>query len=87
MPAPEVKAPPRTSGGAQTPRLRPVRKNVDLSPVLNRHLGDWQRDTALDLGLARVTAQEVLTELIHELLEDPALGERIKQRVYKSVNQ
>lgn len=86
-PAPEVKAAPRGSGGAHTPRLRPVRKNVDLSPDLNRRLGDWQRDTAIELGLARVTAQEVLTELIRELLEDPTLGERIKDRIRSSVDQ
>lgn len=86
-PAPEVKAPARKDGGARTPRLRDVRKNVDLSPELNRKLGDWQRDTAIELGLARVTAQDLLTELVLELLDDQDLGDRIKDRLHKSVNQ
>ncbi|MEE2061834.1 hypothetical protein [Rhodococcus artemisiae] len=86
-PAPEVKAPTRTSKGTHTPRLRPVRKNVDLSPDLNRRFGDWQRDTAIELGLARVTAQDVLTELLIELLGDPLLSERIKERLHESVDQ
>lgn len=86
-PAPEVKAPGRRDGAARTPRLRDVRKNVDLSPDLNRRLGDWQRDTAIELGLARVTAQDLLTELVLELLDDQDLGDRIKDRLHKSVNQ
>lgn len=84
---PEVKGPARTTTGSRTPRLRPVRKNVDLSPDLNRRLGDWQRDTAIELGLARVTAQDVLTELLIELLGDPLLSERIKERLHASVDQ
>ena len=86
-PAPEVKAPARRDGAARTPRLRDVRKNVDLSPELNRRLGDWQRDTAIELGLARVSAQDLLTELVLELLDDQDLGDRIKDRLHKSVNQ
>lgn len=86
-PAPEVKATTRTTGGSHAPRLRRVRKNVDLSPDLNRRLGDWQRDTATELGLARVTAQEVLTELVNELLDDAALATRVRDRIYRSVNQ
>lgn len=85
-PPPEVKAPARSGKGARAPRLRDVRKNVDLSPDLNRRLGDWQRDTAIELGLARVTAQNVLTELINELLADPQLADRIKDRIYKYAN-
>lgn len=86
-PTAEAKAPGRKGRTAHSPRLRPVRKNVDLSPELNRKFGDWQRDTAVELGLARVTAQEVLTELLVELLEDARLSERIKERIYKSVDQ
>ncbi|WP_232333508.1 hypothetical protein [Rhodococcus sp. p52] len=86
-PTPELNASPRQGRGTHSPRLRPVRKNVDLSPELNRKFGDWQRDTAVELGLARVTAQEVLTELLVELLDDARLSERIKERIYKSANK
>ena len=46
------------------PLQRSVRKNVDLSPDQNDRLGDWQRAAARDLGVARVTAQEILVVLV-----------------------
>lgn len=63
------------------PLQRSVRKNVDLSPDQNDRLGDWQRAAARDLGLARVTAQEILVVLVERLLVDPSLSGQVKREV------
>jgi hypothetical protein len=63
------------------PLQRSVRKNVDLSPDQNDRLGDWQRAAARDLGVARVTAQEILVVLVERLLADPALSDQVKREV------
>lgn len=63
------------------PLQRSVRKNVDLSPDQNDRLGDWQRAAARDLGVARVTAQEILVVLVERLLADPALSSQVKREV------
>ena len=63
------------------PLQRSVRKNVDLSPDQNDRLGDWQRAAARDLGVARVTAQEILVVLVERLLADPSLSSQVKREV------
>ncbi|MCW2093017.1 UNVERIFIED_ORG: hypothetical protein M2328_006370 [Rhodococcus erythropolis] len=63
------------------PLQRSVRKNVDLSPDQNDRLGDWQRAAARDLGVARVTAQEILVVLVERLLADETLSNRVKRDV------
>lgn len=63
------------------PLQRSVRKNVDLSPDQNDRLGDWQRAAARDLGVARVTAQEILVVLVERLLADSDLSDQVKREV------
>lgn len=64
------------------PLQRSIRKNVDLSPDQNDRLADWQRSAARELGVARVTAQEVLVALVEKMLSDPNLGQQIKQEIH-----
>lgn len=66
---------------AVPPLQRSVRKNVDLSPDQNDRLGDWQRSAARDLGVARVTAQEILVVLVERLLADQSLSIQVKREV------
>ncbi|MFZ2175471.1 MAG: hypothetical protein WAW17_15850 [Rhodococcus sp. (in: high G+C Gram-positive bacteria)] len=67
-----------------TPRQKDIRKNVDLSPDQNDRLGDWQRAAARELGVARVTAQDVLVALVERLLADPDLSEQIKKDLHNT---
>lgn len=64
------------------PRQKDIRKNVDLSPDQNDRLGDWQRAAARELGVARVTAQDVLVALVERLLADPDLDAQIKKDLH-----
>ncbi|WP_245814073.1 hypothetical protein [Rhodococcus marinonascens] len=66
---------------ARPPLQRSVRKNVDLSPDQNDRLGDWQRAAARDLGVARVTAQEILVVLVERLLADQDLSNQVRGEV------
>lgn len=58
-------------------RRRSVRRTVDLAPTTHRGLDNWQSDAADRLGLARITGQEVLAALVHQLLTDDDLAEKI----------
>jgi hypothetical protein len=61
------------------PRVRDVRRTVDLSPVEHRQLTVWCAEAAAELGRARVTGQDVLRALVVELLSDDALANRIRE--------
>lgn len=61
------------------PRVRDVRRRVDLSPVEHQQLAVWLAEAAAELGRARVTGQEVLRALVVELLSDDALARRIRE--------
>ena len=74
-------APRKREQNVVPPLQRSVRKNVDLSPDQNDRLGDWQRAAARDLGVARVTAQEILVVLVERLLADETLSNRVKRDV------
>ncbi|MBE7190992.1 MAG: hypothetical protein INR66_00745 [Gordonia polyisoprenivorans] len=62
-------------------RQADVKKTLALSPAMNSQLADWQNATARELGLARVTAQEVLESLVAELLAERDLSASIKDRL------
>jgi hypothetical protein len=59
--------------------VRNVRRTVDLSPVEHRQLVTWCAEAAAELGLARVTGQDVLQALVRELLSDDELARRIRE--------
>jgi hypothetical protein len=66
---------------APTVRTRRVRRTVDLSPVDHRRLSQWCEDAAEELGLARVTSQDVFVALVTELFADESLSVAIRSRV------
>ncbi len=74
---------PATTPGPPTrpPRQKLVRRTVDLAPATHRALDAWQSARAEDLGLARVTGQQVLAALIEQLLHDDALAEQITNTI------
>lgn len=67
---------PRTH--VQNARSRPVRRTVDLSPVHHQRLTQWCAETAVELGSARVTGQDVLRSLVARLLTDETLARKIR---------
>ena len=72
--APEERPRPRV----RTERSRPVRRTVDLSPVHHAKLTEWCAETAVELGAARVTGQDVLRTLVARLLTDETLARKIR---------
>jgi hypothetical protein len=78
---PSTPASTASRGPATTIRQKSVRRTVDLAPAQHRALDVWQREAADQLGLARVTGQDVLTALVDELLSDSDLSARITQAI------
>lgn len=65
----------------RNPRIQRTRRTVDLPAATHRALDIWQREAADQLGVARVTGQEVLTALIDQLLADPKLAAQIVRAI------
>jgi hypothetical protein len=78
-PAPEVPHALPGTPAVRPPRVRDIRRTVDLSPIEHRQLAVWCAEAAAELGRARVTGQDVLRALVVELLADDALAERIRE--------
>lgn len=62
-------------------RTRRVRRTVDLTVNRHRELGRWCDEQADDLGLTRVTSQDVLSALVDELLENKTVQRAIHDRI------
>ncbi|HYB80869.1 MAG TPA: ATPase [Mycobacterium sp.] len=67
---------------AQRTPDRRTRRTVDLSLATHRALDLWQQRAADQLGVARVTGQEVFTALIEQLLADPKLSAQITRAIH-----
>lgn len=78
-PEPEIPDALPGTPAIRPPRVRDVRRTVDLSPVEHRQLAIWCAEAAAELGRARVTGQDVLRALVCELLADDALARRIRE--------
>lgn len=76
-------APARPSGV----RTKPVRRTVDLSPHHHAMLTQWCSETAIQLGTARVTGQDVMAALVGRLLTDETLARKIRADLRNSVDQ
>ena len=75
---PEQRAEERTQARVQTERSRPVRRSLDLSPTHHARLAAWCTETAVELGAARITGQDVLRALVARLLTDETLARKIR---------
>lgn len=64
---------------AETPK--PVRVSLDLAPALYDDFGDWCKRSARELGRGRVKNVDVLRSLVRELLDDPDLQGRVRDRL------
>lgn len=51
---------------------------MDLAPARYSAFVEWCAETAVQLGVARVTGQEVLSALVGRLLTDETLARRIR---------
>ncbi len=69
---------------AAVPARQSVRRTVDLPLAAHRDFEQWRHDAAAELGLTRVTGQEVLVALVDELLRDQRLAKRIRKTIVDS---
>lgn len=82
-----------TSGTDQhapaTPKVRakPVRKTVDLPPQRYTALVGWCAEAAGELGVARVTGQDVLAGLVQLLLTDESTARRLRAQLADDFHQ
>ena len=62
-----------------TVRTARVRRTVDLPPVRHQRLAEWCNESAVELGMARLTGQDVLAALVARLLTDETLARKIHE--------
>jgi len=72
---------------ARPVRTRDVRRTVDLSPQQHKDLSAWCDEAAEELGLTRVTGQDVLVTLVGQLLADDALAQTVRDHVADEVRR
>jgi hypothetical protein len=61
-----------------TARTKRVRRTVDLAPARHHALTRWCEDVAMELGVARVSGQDVISALVGRLLTDELLARKIR---------
>jgi hypothetical protein len=59
-------------------RTTRVRKTVDLPPARYAAFDRWCAETAVAIGVTRVTGQVAINALIHRLLTDETMARRIR---------
>lgn len=85
----ERRAAPEEQPPATTPRVRAkaIRKTVDLPPQRYSDLTKWCAETAVELGVSRITGQDVLNALVAQLLTDETLAGRIRDKLDKEIRE
>ncbi|MEO6087751.1 MAG: hypothetical protein ABIQ18_32030 [Umezawaea sp.] len=73
-PAPET---PITT--VANPHAKLIRSTVDLLPVRHADLKTWCGDMAVDIGVSRITTQDVFRVLVTRLLTDPNLARQVRE--------
>lgn len=66
-------------------RGKPIRSTVDLPPARHHALRAWCDETAVQLGKARVTTQDVMRTLVARVLTDETLARKIRDDLRKGV--
>ena len=64
-----------------------MRRTVDLSAARHAALTRWCQITAVQLGTARVTGQDVLSALVRRLLTDDTLAREIREDLADGLTQ
>lgn len=62
------------------PRVKPVRSTIDLEPDLHQRLKVWTAQESVKLS-------EVFRALVAQLLEDPALADKVRRLIRESKAQ
>lgn len=78
---------PNRAQRAGVPRVRAqlVRRTLDLSPTHHAQLQMWCAETAVELGVPRVTGQDVMRALVARLLTDETMARRIRADLAKEL--
>lgn len=66
-------------------RAKLVRRTVDLAPTHHGQLQAWCAEAAVELGVARVTGQDVMRALVARLLTDETMARRIRADLAKDL--
>ncbi|WP_433308058.1 hypothetical protein ACQP2F_46440 (plasmid) [Actinoplanes sp. CA-030573] len=69
--------PGHDQAAAEPVLAKPVRSTLDLPPAVHRDLQRWLGESAVRLGKARLTKQDVLEALVKRLLVDETLTKLI----------
>jgi hypothetical protein len=70
---------PRPRAAAAPVHAKPIRSTVDLPPHQHASMKAWCNETAVMVGRARVTTQDVVRALIGRLLTDETLARKIRE--------
>ena len=60
-----------------------TRVTVDFQPVDFHNLNDWLTEAAKELGVSRVTKQDVIKTLVKRLITDETLARKIRDDIQK----
>jgi hypothetical protein len=70
-------AKPAAHTSAEPVLAKPVRSTLDLPPAVHRDFQSWLNESAILVGKARLTKQEVLEALVRRLMHDDRLAKLI----------
>jgi hypothetical protein len=63
------------------PLATPVRSTVDLAPVRHARLKAWEGETAVEIGVSRVTRQDTLAACAALVLTDETFARRVRAQI------
>jgi hypothetical protein len=78
---------PKPSTPVPATRSKAVRRTLDLPPTMHAQLTQWCGETAVQLGVARVTGQDTLAALVRRLLSDPELAQQLRADLAEELAQ
>jgi hypothetical protein len=82
-PATDQEAPAQPLPAAMKIHDKPVRSTVDLPPLRHNALKQWCGQAAHDIGVSRVTTQDVLRVMVTRLLTDATFARQIEDELRK----